>query len=188
MSLTSQWQLLRVPIPRFLTRSRTVVDQSMTLFYWAFKTVIDQSMSGTKGRHSKIFDTLWNCHPLIKRRVISGFRVCFFKSFIDINWHYLAFASLRKCDHIHRLFIVNSSLYYYSLQTVYILLLTLDTCTNHRLAGRRWAREEVGWRVFLAMVKDGLNCGSIMVWEWLLNSTEQIGTPYLLHFPHRCCP
>ena len=47
-----------------------------------------------------------------------------------------------------------------------------DTCTNHRLAGRRWAREEVGWRVFLAMVKDGLNCGSIMVWEWLLNSTE----------------
>ena len=43
LSLTSQWQFLRVPIPTFLTQCKTVIDQSMTLFYWAFKTVIDSS-------------------------------------------------------------------------------------------------------------------------------------------------
>ena len=47
---------------------------------------------------------------LIKRRVISGFRVCFVNNCIDINWYqlmltdinwyYLAYASLYKCDHI----------------------------------------------------------------------------------------
>ena len=44
---------------------------------------------------------------LIKRRVTSGFRVCFFNNCIDINWYQLvltvtlAYASLHKCDHIH---------------------------------------------------------------------------------------
>ena len=42
---------------------------------------------------------------LIKRRVISGFRVCFFSTIglilTDINWYFLAYASLRKCDHTH---------------------------------------------------------------------------------------
>ena len=46
-----------------------------------------------------------------KKRVISGFRVCFFNKCMDINWYsriltdinwyYLAYASLHKCDHIH---------------------------------------------------------------------------------------
>ena len=38
---------------------------------------------------------------LIKRRVTSGFRVCFFNNCIDINWYYVAYASLHKCNHIH---------------------------------------------------------------------------------------
>ena len=38
---------------------------------------------------------------LIKRRVISGFRVCFVLILTDINWYYLAYASMHKCNHIN---------------------------------------------------------------------------------------
>ena len=38
---------------------------------------------------------------LIQKKVITGFRVCFVLILTDINWYYLAYASLHYCDHIH---------------------------------------------------------------------------------------
>ena len=63
LSLTSQWQLLKVSIPRFSTWS----DQSMTIFYFAFKTVIDQSMTVNRGLHPNIFDKAFKMHTQLQK-------------------------------------------------------------------------------------------------------------------------
>ena len=96
LSLTSQWQLLKVPIPRFLTRSQTVIDQSTCI-----------TLPVTQNSHSRHCAHCPEWHQVLhsrsRRNVIQG-SVHTALNAVGITLQITQNLHRRQCVHSHKCF------------------------------------------------------------------------------------